>query len=66
MISQTNNTLLRAAYPSKVAEAREPKQANTTAKNETSRVDQLKEAIDSGTYKVNLDALSEKMADTLL
>ncbi len=66
MISQTNNTALRTAYPSKVNEAREPKGANIASQNETSRVDQLKEAIGSGEYKVNIEALSEKMADSLL
>ena len=31
-----------------------------------SRVDQIKEALESGEYKVNLQALSEKIADELL
>ena len=66
MISQTNNTALRATYPTKINEAREPKQTSLKTENEASRVDQLKEAIGSGTYKVNLEALSEKMADSLL
>jgi anti-sigma28 factor (negative regulator of flagellin synthesis) len=66
MISQTNNMALRAAYPSKVNEAREPKQTNILTENETTKVDQLKEAIGSGEYKVNIEALSEKMADSLL
>jgi len=66
MISQTNNMALRTAYPTKINESREPRQAATKADTQQSKVDQLKEAIGSGSYKVNIDALSEKMADSLL
>ena len=67
MISQTTNTALRAAYPSKTQEAKETKQnTQTTTQNESSRVDQLKEAIGSGAYKVNLEATADKMAESLL
>jgi len=66
MISQTNNSALRAAYPNKVNESKEPKQASVSSQNETSKVEELKESIDSGEYKVNIQALSEKMADSLL
>ncbi len=67
MISQTTNTAIRAAYPSKTQEAKETKQnTQSTTQNERSRVDQLKESIDSGTYKVNLEATAQKMAENLL
>ena len=67
MISQTNNSAIRAAYPSKTHEAKETKQnTQTTTQNESSRVDQLKESIGSGEYKVNLEATAQKMAKSLL
>ncbi len=67
MISQTNNTAIRVAYPSKTHEAKETKQnAQTTAQNESNRVGQLKESIGSGEYKVNLEATAQKMAESLL
>jgi len=66
MISQTNNSALRAAYPNKASEAKEPKQAAVSTQSETSKVEKLKESIDSGEYKVDIQALSEKMAESLL
>lgn len=67
MISQTNNTAFRAAYPSRTHEAKETKQnAQTTTQNKSSSVDQLKESIDSGKYKVNIEATAQKMAENLL
>ena len=67
MISQTTNTAIRAAYQSKTHEAKETKNnTQTTTQNESSRVDQLKESIGSGEYKVNLEATAQKMAESLL
>ncbi|HIP20261.1 MAG TPA: hypothetical protein EYG70_03970 [Sulfurimonas sp.] len=67
MISQTNASATRATYPSKTSEVKEQKQtANVSSDSEASKVDELKESIDSGEYKVDVDALSQKMADSLL
>ena len=67
MISQANSSAVRAAYPSNTGDTKAIK-TNTSVSQDasTTRVDQLKESIDSGTYKVNIQALSEKMADSLL
>lgn len=67
MISQTNSSAIRAAYPSKTSDVKEQKQAATvSSQSDTSKIDELKESIDSGEYKVDIQALSEKMADSLL
>ena len=67
MISQTNSSFIRSSYPTKVNESKDTKQAEiVSSHNETSKVQELKESIDSGAYKVDIDALSQKMADTLL
>ena len=67
MISQTNTSAIRAAYPSKVNEAKEQKQTETVSSHgEESKVDELKRSIDSGEYKVDIEALSQTMADSLL
>ena len=67
MISQTNSSAVQAAYQSKTAQAKAAK-TNTvvSSQGDTSKIEQLKESIDSGEYKVNIQALSEKIADSLL
>ncbi|MEA2073549.1 MAG: flagellar biosynthesis anti-sigma factor FlgM [Campylobacterota bacterium] len=67
MISQANSTAVRTAYPSKNDTVKEAKQSlNVSKQGDTSKVEQLKESIGSGEYKVNIQALSEKIADSLL
>jgi anti-sigma28 factor (negative regulator of flagellin synthesis) len=64
MISQTNSAAVRSAYPTKTFDAKTsvdaPKQETLT------KTEQLKESIGSGEYKVNLQSVSEKMAESLL
>ena len=69
MISQTNSSALRSAYASNFGEAKETKDVKATTiskQGDTSRVEQIKEALNSGEYKLDLDALSEMIADELL
>ena len=69
MISQTNSSALRSLYASNLGEAKEAKQVKPTtisSQGDTSRVEQIKEALNSGEYKIDLDALSQKIADELL
>ena len=69
MISQTNSSAIRTAYASNLGEAKvtkEAKQTTISKQGDTSRVEQIKEALNSGEYKVDLDALSEMIADELL
>jgi len=70
MISQTSSSLVRSAYTNSFAETKDAKASSNVSKSEQSskmsRVDQLKSDINSGEYKVNVDALANKMADDLL
>ena len=68
MISQLNSSALRTAYSNNSGEAKETRQSSNAGTKQTqiSRVDDLKESINSGTYKVDTQALAQKMAQDLL
>ena len=67
MISKLNSAAVHSAYANKANDSKATKTGVETAKqNDISNVDKLKESIDSGEYRVNLDALSQKIADELL
>ena len=68
MISQVNSGAIRSAYSSNSGESKEvsQKSTNVSKQGDTSKVDQIKEALESGEYKVNIQALSEKIAEELL
>ena len=66
MISKAD-TGVSNAYANKVSEAKNTKQGVSISKQgDMSRIEQLKESINSGEYKINLDALSQKIAEELL
>lgn len=73
MISQVNSSLLNSAYTNKantnVGKAKETENVKATLvtkQGDKSRVDEIKDALSSGEYKVDLNALSERIADELL
>ncbi len=66
MISQTNSSAVRTAYANNFGESKETKGATVSKQGDTSKVEQIKEALSSGEYKVDLEALSKKIADELL
>lgn len=68
MISQTNSSALRSAYANSFTETKGTKQSGTTLskQGDLNRVDQLKESIASGDYKVDLETLSKRIAQELL
>jgi anti-sigma28 factor (negative regulator of flagellin synthesis) len=67
MITQANSSSVRATYASNTADTKITKsKLSTTQESGTSKIEQLKESINSGEYKVNIESLSEKMADSLL
>ena len=68
MISNINNASANTAYSSngKTAQVKENMNTTDTSKESSSKVDKLKESVDSGQYKVDLSALANKMADELL
>jgi len=67
MISQLNSSAIRSSYASNFGESKEAsKTTNITKQGDTSKVERIKEAIDSGEYKINLEELSKKIVEELL
>ena len=66
MISQTNSSAVRTAYANNFGEAKDAKDATVSKQGDTSKIEQIKESLASGDYKVDLEALSKKIADELL
>ncbi|HUH42615.1 MAG TPA: flagellar biosynthesis anti-sigma factor FlgM [Sulfurimonas sp.] len=69
MISQLNSANIRSAYANSFTEDKEVLQKgalNVSKQGDTTKVEQIKEAIASGQYKINLQTLSEKIAQELL
>lgn len=69
MISQTGGVAVRSAYTANFTEGKEAAQkaaANVSKQGDVSKVDRIKEALESGEYKVNLEALSKKIAEELM
>jgi len=68
MISQVNGSAIRSAYASSFGESKETQKAPTSVskQGDTSKIEQIKVALESGEYKINLQALSEKIAEELM
>ena len=69
MISQANSSAVRTAYTNSFGESKETKDAKgatVSEQGDTSKIEQIKESLASGDYKVDLEALSKKIADELL
>lgn len=69
MISNVASTLVRNSYNNNLNENKEIKpnaKLTTSEDGSENKIEKLKESIDSGKYKVDLSALSQKMADELL
>ncbi len=68
MISQLNGSAVRSAYANNLSESKEAQKApkNVSKQGDMSQVEQIKQALDNGEYKINLQALSQKIAEELL
>ncbi|MBD3797228.1 MAG: flagellar biosynthesis anti-sigma factor FlgM [Campylobacterales bacterium] len=66
MISGINASVAQSLYANNASESKVNKNVGTENAKDTNKVEQLKESINSGEYKVDLNALSKKMADELL
>ncbi len=69
MISQVNSATVRNAYATGSNEAKGvSKRANASIskQGDMSNVDRVRTSLESGEYKVNIQALSEKIAEELL
>ena len=71
MISNINGVAVASAYTNNSNEkvqkgATQKAESTISTQGDKSKVDQIKESIESGTYKMDLQALSEKIAEELL
>jgi anti-sigma28 factor (negative regulator of flagellin synthesis) len=69
MVSQINNIAGSSGLVNKVSVNKENIQkqgVSVSSQGDTSKVQQIKDAIESGEYKVNLQALSERIAEELM
>lgn len=68
MISQVNSAAVRLAYTNGSEDTKDTKRpsSNVSKQGDTSKIEKLKESLESGEYKVNLQTLSEKIAEELL
>ena len=68
MISQINNASVGNAYASTLGDAKDSQKATKTIskQGDMSKVEHIKDALASGEYKINLEALSQKIAQELL
>ena len=69
MISQVNQAGVRTAYANTLGEDKEVSKkssATVSQQGDTSKVERIKEALESGEYKINLEALSKIIAEELM
>jgi anti-sigma28 factor (negative regulator of flagellin synthesis) len=67
MISQVSNSAVFSAYSNNLGDTKESSQKLSVSKQgDMSKIDRIKDSIGSGEYKINLEALSEKIANELL
>ena len=68
MISQVNAGAIRNAYQNSESQPKSEKKevATVSKQGDVSKVDQIKASIENGEYQIDLQELSEKIADELL
>ncbi len=64
MISQVNASVANASYQE--ATKNTQKTSNVNRQGDTSKVEQIKAEIEKGEYRVDLQALAEKIADEIM
>jgi len=67
MISSVNSSIIRGAYQDQLLKAKgQEKSPQVLSKQgDTSRIDQLKSSIESGTYRVDIESLAKRIAHEL-
>lgn len=69
MISQVNGSVIRNTYANSNGESKETAtkaNVNVNKQGDMSKIERIKESLESGEYKIDLQALSEKIAEELL
>ncbi|MEA3521954.1 MAG: flagellar biosynthesis anti-sigma factor FlgM [Campylobacterota bacterium] len=64
MISQVNASVTHANYQE--ATKNTQKGSSVSKQGDTSKIEQIKAEIESGQYRIDLQALSEKIADEIM
>ncbi len=64
MISQINTSVANASYQEATKSTQ--KNTNVTKQGDTSKIEQIKAEIEKGEYRVDLQALAEKIADEMI
>ncbi len=67
MISNVNSSMIRGAYQDQSLKAKDQEKASQilSKQGDTSRIDQLKSSIESGTYRVDIESLAKRIAHEL-
>ena len=67
MISQINSAAIRSVYQNSEAKtATEKEKATVSQQGDTSNIETIKASIEKGEYRVDLEALAQKIADELM
>jgi anti-sigma28 factor (negative regulator of flagellin synthesis) len=69
MISQVNSAAIAITNSGSLSDAKNTAQKSVTSiskQGDMSKIEKIKESIEAGTYEINLQALSEKIAEELL
>ncbi len=64
MISGVNSSVANATYQE--ATKNTQKSSNVSKQGDTSKIEQIKAEIEKGEYRIDLQALAEKIADELM
>ncbi|MCX6074360.1 MAG: flagellar biosynthesis anti-sigma factor FlgM [Campylobacterales bacterium] len=67
MISSVNSSMIRGAYQDQPLKVKDQEKSSQTLskQGDTSRIDELKNSIESGTYRVNIESLAKRIAHEL-
>ena len=69
MISQVNSLTVQNAYSSNLGESKVGSKragSNVSNQGDMSKIEKIKHSVETGSYKIDLQALSEKIADELM
>jgi flagellar biosynthesis anti-sigma factor FlgM len=69
MISQVNGAAVRSAYQNGETQTkteRNDEKLQVSSQGDLSKVDAIKESIEKGEYRLDLEALAQKIADELM
>jgi anti-sigma28 factor (negative regulator of flagellin synthesis) len=66
LISQVDGSVIASTYAAKQNKQKKASAISVSKQGDMSKIEKIRDSILSGEYKVNIQALSEKIADELL